>query len=105
MDTEKLIQEMTRRIIDGFAPQSVILFGSYAREDANPQSDVDLLVVISGEVDKRKTSIAIRQALADLPIAKDILVTTPDEIARRGRLVGSVLRPALMEGKILYERS
>jgi hypothetical protein len=37
-------------------------------------------------------------------VAKDVVVTTPEEIERRGHLVGSVLRPALREGKVLYER-
>ena len=41
----------------------------------------------------------------DLPVPKDIVVTTPEEIARRGDVVGTVLRPALREGKVLYERS
>jgi hypothetical protein len=43
--------------------------------------------------------------LADLPLPKDIIVATPEEIARRGDLVGTVLRPALREGKVLYQRS
>jgi uncharacterized protein len=38
-------------------------------------------------------------------VCKDIVVTTPEEIARRGDLIGTVLRPALREGKVLYERN
>ena len=49
--------------------------------------------------------MVIRRALADLPVCKDIVVTTPEEIIRRGDLIGTVLRPALREGKVLYERS
>jgi hypothetical protein len=63
-----------------------------------------LLVVFREITDKRRTTVAIRRALGDLPVGKDIVVTTPDEIARRGDLVGSVLRPALREGKVLYEQ-
>jgi hypothetical protein len=54
--------------------------------------------------DKRKAAIDIRRKLSDLPVGKDIVVTTPDEIERRGDLVGTLLRPALREGKVLYER-
>jgi uncharacterized protein len=54
--------------------------------------------------DKRHTTIQIRRALADLPVAKDIIVTTPDELAHRGEMVGSVLRPALRDGRTLYEQ-
>jgi predicted nucleotidyltransferase len=105
MTTADTIRTMTERIVAGFRPLRVILFGSHARGDANPQSDIDLLVVLPEVNDKRRAAIEIRRALADLPICKDIVVTTPDEIVRRGNLVGTVLRPALREGKVLYERA
>jgi uncharacterized protein len=105
MHEKDMIQIMIERIVAGFAPERVILFGSQARGDTGPHSDIDLLVVLSQVADKRQTVIQIRQALADLPAAKDVFVTTPQEIKQRGDLVGSVLRPALREGKVLYERS
>jgi predicted nucleotidyltransferase len=83
----------------------LILFGSHARGDALADSDIDLLVVLPEVTNKRETAIAIRRAVVDFPVAKDIIVTTPDEIARRGNLVGDILRPALREGKVLYERT
>lgn len=105
MPEKDIIQVMTERIVAGFAPERIILFGSQARGDAGPRSDIDLLVVFSEVPDKRQAAIRIRQALADLPAAKDVFITTPQEIQQRGDLVGSVLRPALREGKVLYERS
>lgn len=105
MAGEDWIKIMTERIIARFAPERVILFGSQARGDAGPHSDVDLLVVLAEVKDKRQMAIRIRQALADLPMAKDVFVATPEDIRLRGNLVGSVLRPALREGKILYERT
>ena len=105
MTTADYIAAMVDRIADGFHPLRVILFGSHARGDAGPHSDVDLLVVLPQVHDKRRAAIEIRRALADFPVSKDIIVTTPDEIARRGNLVGDVLRPALREGKVIYERS
>jgi hypothetical protein len=65
---------------------------------------VDLLVVLPDVGDKRQVAIEIRRTLRDLPISKDVIVTTPDEIARRGEVVGTVLRRALREGKVVYER-
>jgi uncharacterized protein len=105
MTAADMIQIMTDRIVRDFHPLRLILFGSHARGDARPESDIDLLVVLPQVTNKRLAAIAIRRALADLPVCKDIVVTTPEEITRRGDLIGTVLRPALREGKVLYERS
>ncbi|MBI4491333.1 MAG: nucleotidyltransferase domain-containing protein [Chloroflexi bacterium] len=104
MATAELIAEMADRIVRRFHPLRVILFGSHARGQAGPHSDVDLLVVLPQVEDKRRATVEIRRALAGFPVAKDVVVTTPEEIARRGDLIGTVLRPALREGKVLYER-
>jgi uncharacterized protein len=99
------IQVMAERIVRDYDPVKIILFGSHARGEAGPESDIDLLVVLPEVANKRQAAVAIRRVLRDLPVPKDIVVTTPEEIARRGDLVGTVLRPALREGKVLYERS
>ena len=99
------IRIMAERIVQDYDPAKIILFGSHARGEAGPESDIDLLVVLPEVADQRKTAVAIRRILRDLPVPKNIVVTTPEEIARRGDLVGTVLRPALREGKVLYERS
>ncbi|MFB3131641.1 MAG: nucleotidyltransferase domain-containing protein [Rhodothermales bacterium] len=102
--TDHILQNMTERIVQTFDPIRVVLFGSRARGDEHAGSDLDLLVVLPKVENKREAAIAIRRLLRDVPIAKDIIVTSPQEIARRGNLVGSVLRPALREGRVLYER-
>ena len=99
----KLIWAITERIVHDFHPVQIVLFGSHACGEAHPQSDVDLLVVFSELSDKRKTAVDIRRALADLTVAKDILVTTPEELARQRDWVGTVLRSAQREREILYK--
>ena len=98
------IEFMVNRIVEKFRPHRIILFGSRARGTADYHSDADLLVVMDDGTDRRSAAIEMSSAVIDSPIAKDIIVTTPDEIARRGNLVGTVLRPALREGVTLYER-
>ncbi len=105
MASTDVIAAMADSIVHAFQPLKIILFGSHARGDDRPDSDIDLLVVFPDVPDKRKAAVAIRRELARFPVPKDILVTSAEEIKRRGGLVGTVLRPALREGKVLYERS
>lgn len=102
---DKVVEDMTRRIVARFDPLQVILFGSRARGDAHEDSDVDLLVVFSHVENTRKMAVAILDELRGMGISKDIVVTTPDEIAAWGKLIGTVLEPALREGRVLYDRS
>lgn len=101
---EDVLNIMTDRIVQGFQPERIILFGSHARGDATAQSDIDLLVVMPDGTDRRQTAIAIKEVLHDVRVPKDVIVTTPDLITRHGNLVGTILRPALREGKELYAR-
>jgi predicted nucleotidyltransferase len=101
--TEEIIAEMTRRIVERFDPLQVILFGSHARGDAHADSDVDLLVVFPELENNRKMRVDIRGILTDFAVAKDIIVATPDEIARSQHRLGSILRPALRDGRVLFE--
>ena len=105
MNSETIISTMVERIVGQFQPSRVLLFGSRARGTAVGSSDVDLLVVMSDVPDKRRTAVEMRRALRDLPASKDIVVVTPDDIASRGHVVGTVLHAALREGTVVYERA
>ena len=104
MTIETIISTMVDRIVGRFQPARVVLFGSHARGTAIESSDVDLLVVMSDVQDKRRAAVEIRRSLGDLTISKDIVVTTPDEIASRGDVVGSILHTALREGVTVYRK-
>lgn len=97
------LSEAVDRIVRKFHPEKIILFGSWARGEAREDSDLDLLVVLSKIEHKRKAAIEILRALNGLPISKDVIVTTPEEIEERGKVIGDILRPALEEGKVVYE--
>jgi predicted nucleotidyltransferase len=99
-----LIPAMVERIVRDFEPVQVVLFGSQARGDAQWDSDIDLLVVLSSIDNKHKAAVSIRRALRDFRVAKDIVVATPEEITHYGDMVGRILRPALREGIVLYAR-
>jgi predicted nucleotidyltransferase len=99
------IERMVNRIVEGFDPQKIILFGSYARGNFGPDSDVDLLIVMNVTGSKKDVAIQIDRALIDRRLPLDIVVATPEDIERYSGLVGNVIRPALKEGKVLYERA
>ena len=101
MTTTDWIPIVVERIVRDFHPLQIILFGSQARGEARPDSDIDLLVVLAAVADKRRAAVEIMRVLRDLPVGVDVIVTTPGEIARRVQVVGTVLRPALREGKVL----
>ncbi len=102
--TQEKIREMTRRIVERFDPEKIILFGSHARGEAGPDSDVDLLVVMPVKGSKREKGVEIGVALHDIRVPKDIIVTTPGAFEWRKEVVGTIERPAAREGKVLYAR-
>lgn len=96
------IRQMVNRIVREFHPERIILFGSHARGEGGPDSDVDLLVVMHVRGSKRDKAIEIGTALQDIRIPKDIIVTTPEEFEWRKKVVGTIERPAAREGEVLY---
>lgn len=102
--TEQAIQMMVERLVERFDPDQIILFGSQARGTAGPGSDVDLLVIMPVSGSKRARQLEMRMALHDIAVPKDIILATPDEVARRRDIVGTIIRPALREGRVLYAR-
>ena len=99
------IARMVKRIAEQFKPERIILFGSYAKGTIGPDSDVDLLVIMNVEGSKKEVAIQIDRALIDRRLPLDLIVATPDDVERYRKLVGNIIRPALQEGKVLYERA
>lgn len=99
------INALINKIVKEFNPIKIILFGSYARGTATPDSDVDLLVVMPIEGSKREKRIEIRTALCGMGIAKDIFVAKPEDLGIYKDLMGTVIYSALKEGKLIYERA
>jgi len=102
--TQKQIQEMVERIVRQFMPDKIILFGSHARGDAGPDSDVDLLIVMPVAGSKRGKAVEIGVALHDIRVPKDLIVVTPEEFEWRKDTIGTLEWPAWREGKVVYAR-
>ena len=101
---EALLTEITRRIVAVSDPQQIILFGSQARGEAGPDSDLDLLVIKDEVASPRAEAARIYRALAGLSTPVDIVVARSDYVRRHRDIIGTVVRPALREGRVLYAR-
>ena len=99
------IAEMLRRIVARFDPDRIILFGSRARGTAGPDSDVDLLVILPLPGSRRAKAVEIHRLLAGIGLPKDIIVVTPEDVERFKDVPGTIIRAALHEGRVLYDRS
>ncbi len=99
---DALLSELTRRIVESVHPLRIILFGSAARGDMGPSSDLDVLVVMPDGVHRRRTAQRLYRDLSGLGIAKDIVVVTETDLREFGDEPSLVLKPALEEGKELY---
>ncbi len=103
--TQKQITRAVHLLVRERQPEKIILFGSYARDMATQDSDVDLLVIVPEVKNKFREMIQLRRVLRPLKIPVDVLVFSEKEVRDWGHLPGTVLYWALKEGKVLYERT
>ncbi|MGD0500843.1 MAG: nucleotidyltransferase domain-containing protein [Bryobacteraceae bacterium] len=101
--TPATIEGLVRRIVDAVRPEKIILFGSAARGEMDSASDVDLLVIKTGEYHHIEMAQRIYAALGRRQFAVDITVATPEEVAKYRDEYCLVLYPALREGKVIYD--
>ena len=99
-----VLDKIVRRLVEAIDPDRIILFGSRARGDARPDSDVDLLIIKDSDEPGYRRSQRAYRALSDLGIPKDIIWRTPAEIAEWSNVPVYVTTRALDEGKVLYEK-
>lgn len=97
-----MLDELVQRIVRAARPERIILFGSGARGNMTPNSDLDVLVVKSGEYRRIDVLHEIRRSLRGFPFAVDLVVATPDELEEYGDSFALVYYPALREGHELY---
>ena len=105
---DALLQRMTAALVEAADPEQVILFGSHARGEAGPESDIDLIVVeaepFGPDRDVRLEEARLRRALPGFDVSVDILVFSRDDVDYWRDSLNHVLARALREGKVLYER-
>jgi uncharacterized protein len=103
MEPDKaLLNELVRRIVEAVHPLEIILFGSAARGQMGPESDLDVLVVMPDGAHRLHTTGYIYQQLFGFGFPKDIVVATPADLREHADNPGLIYRQILREGKVLY---
>jgi predicted nucleotidyltransferase len=101
--TELVIAKAAKLLNKALNPKKIILFGSHARNEATATSDLDFLLVMENGTNRRKTAAFAYSVLGTIGIPKDIVVATEEDLQNTTQYDGTVLSPALAEGKVLYE--
>lgn len=99
---QKTLDDIIRRIVEVAQPEKVILFGSAARGEMGPHSDVDLLIVKKG-ADALELMRRIYRKLRGVGIAVDAIVVSPEDVERYKDSHALVIKPALRDGRVVYE--
>ncbi len=98
----RVLADVIRRVVEAADPEKIILFGSAARGEMGPDSDIDLLVIKAGKFNRWRLTTAIYRHLRGADAAVDVVVVTPEEVERYGDSPYLVIFPALREGKVVY---
>ncbi len=96
------IKDLCRQIVEGFQPQKIILFGSYAYGKPNADSDVDLLVIMPFEGRGVEQAIKIRKKIYPV-MPLDLLARTPAQIKETLDSGDFFFKEIMERGKVLYE--
>lgn len=98
----KVIDEAVRGIVEEVHPLQIVVFGSAARGDASPDSDLDLLVVVPDGSDRLQTAYRLHHRLRKLDCAKDIIVALESDVETLRDNPTMVIHTAFSEGKVVY---
>ena len=104
MVTQKTLNSIVKKLLVVAKPERIILFGSRARKDNYPRSDIDLLIILRHFKDRGNLILQFRNAIGDVGVGVDILVYSQKEVRERSDWSSSVISWALKEGKVLYEK-
>jgi predicted nucleotidyltransferase len=97
-----VIDQAGRRIAAAArTPARVVLFGSHARGDAGPDSDLDFLVIEQDVEDRHGEMVRLGRVVRSLGVPIDIVVVSEAYVAEWADVEGSMVHAALTEGREL----
>ena len=104
LQARDVIQQIVEKLVSGYAPQKVILFGSYAYGDPTPNSDIDLLIIKETPERFIDRWVTVRRILSDPKrmVPLETLVLTPQEVSKRLAIGDQFLAEIMEKGEVLY---
>jgi uncharacterized protein len=103
--TNKEFKEIIQKIVDGYHPEKIWLFGSYSRNTQTDSSDIDLLIIKKTNTRAIKRPAEVQKIFKPYIFDLDILVYTPEEFDVQKDSINSIAYFVNKEGKLIYEQS
>jgi hypothetical protein len=98
--------ELLDPVVAWFRPRRVILFGSVARGEAGPDSDIDLLVILDDDAPPEQVTVkAGREARRSYREPADVIPVREHTFLTRSHIPGTLSQAAALEGIVVYERT
>lgn len=102
---DRLLQEITQRLVDQFQPEQIILFGSHVWGTPTSSSDLDVMVIVTqSDLSDYERAVQGHRCLGGLDIAKDVIVRTRAEFDFFQAVPASLEHKVAKQGKVLYDR-
>jgi predicted nucleotidyltransferase len=99
---DEILHVIINRIVEVAHPERIIMFGSSARGEMGPNSDVDLLVIKDGNFDYYHLLGDIYMNLFGVGIGVDVILATPKQVEKYKNINYLIIAPAIREGKEVY---
>jgi len=105
MISQKTIDTIIQAIVEHIRPQKIFLYGSYVYGQPTEDSDLDILIINDSDLPRYKRAREIHRLFDPYPCPMDILVYTPQEVARFSDHPSAFIHSILEKGKLVYDRT
>ena len=104
IEITKYLEEIKSKVVNEISPEKIYLFGSYATNNYDSESDIDLFFVVNQNGSLRRIQRKISNLLKDRPVPIDIIVYSQEKMEIHKNIVGTLPYRVKQEGELIYEK-